>query len=68
MIEGILCLVAIIYTWNFWSNVQKNSGLVIFSTLTNYFAFKLFLCIVTSLVVAPIGIIVQAIKYITNRN
>ena len=52
MIEGILCLVAIIYTWNFWSKVQKNSGLVIFSTLTNYFAFKLFLCIATCLVVA----------------
>lgn len=67
MIEGILCLAAVIYIWNFWSKVQENSGLVIFSTLTNYFAFKFFLCIATCLVVAPIGIIVKAFKYITNR-
>lgn len=68
MIEGILCLGAIIYTWNFWSKIQENSGLVIFSTLTNYFALKFFLCIATCLVVAPIGIILQVIRYITNKN
>lgn len=68
MRQGLFCLGAVIYTWNFWIKVQKNSELVIFSTLTNYFAVKFFLCIATCVFVVLIGIILQEIKYITNKN
>lgn len=68
MILSILCVIAIIYTWNCWSKIQANSGLIIFTALGDYFIYKLILCMLTFWFVTPIGIVIQVIKYIANRN